>query len=59
MRDGAGKAKVVGTILERQSYGIALKTDSPYGEEINQAILSIVESGVYDEIYQKWFGETE
>ncbi|WP_144054256.1 transporter substrate-binding domain-containing protein [Pleurocapsa sp. PCC 7319] len=59
VRDGAGKAKVVGTVFERQSYGIALKTDSPYREEINQVILSIVESGVYDEIYQKWFGETE
>lgn len=59
VRDGAGKVKVVGTVFERQSYGIALKTDSPYREEINQVILSIVESGVYDEIYQKWFGETE
>ncbi len=58
-RDGVGKAKVVGSTFERQSYGIALKTNSPYREEINQAILSIVESGAYDEIYKKWFGETE
>lgn len=57
--DGADKAKVVGSTFERQSYGIALKTDSPYREEINQAILSIVESGTYDEIHKKWFGETE
>ncbi|MEL7008809.1 MAG: transporter substrate-binding domain-containing protein [Cyanobacteria bacterium J06588_4] len=58
-KDGVGKVKVVGSTFERQSYGIALKTNSPYREEINQAILSIVESGVYDEIHQKWFGETE
>lgn len=54
-----GKTKAVGSTFERQSYGIALKTDSPYQEEINQALLSIVESGTYDEIYQKWFGKFE
>ena len=58
-KEGVGKAKVVGSTFERQSYGIALKTNSPYREEINQAILSIVEDGTYDKIYQKWFGETE
>ena len=58
-QDGVGKAKVVGSTFERQSYGIALKTNSPYREEINQAILSIVEDGTYDEISKKWFGENE
>ena len=58
-KDGVEKAKVVGSTFEQQSYGIALKTDSPYREEINQAILKIIESGTYDEIYQKWFGEAE
>jgi len=57
--NGADKAKVVGSTFERQSYGIALKTNSPYREEINQAILSIIESGAYDEIHEKWFGKTE
>ena len=57
LQNGADKVQVVGSTFERQSYGIALKTDSPYREEINQAILSIVESGTYDEIYKKWFGE--
>lgn len=59
LQDGADKVQVVGTTFERQSYGIALKTNSPYREEINQAILSIVESGTYDEIYKKWFGDTQ
>ena len=58
-QDGADRAKVVGSTFEQQSYGIALKTDSPYREEINQAILTIVENGTYDEIHKKWFGETE
>ena len=58
-QDGAGRTRVVGSIFERQSYGIALKTNSPYRESINQALLEIVENGTYDEIYQKWFGKTE
>lgn len=58
-QDGAGKVRVVGSIFERQSYGIALKPNSPYREPINQALLEIVENGVYDQIYQKWFGKTE
>ena len=59
IQDGVDKVRVVGNIFERQSYGIALKSDSPYRESINQAILSIIENGTYDEIYQKWFGEIE
>lgn len=58
-QDGVGQVKVVGSIFERQSYGIALKTNSPYRESINQALLEIVENGTYDEIHQKWFGKTE
>ena len=57
--DGVDKVRVVGAVFERQSYGIALKPDSPYREPINQALLKIVEDGTYDEIYQKWFGKTE
>ena len=36
-KDGAGKAKVVGSTFERQSYGIALKTDSPPLPRRNQS----------------------
>ena len=59
IQDGVDKVRVVGNVFERQSYGIALKPNSPYRESINQAILSIIENGTYDEIYKKWFGEVE
>ena len=59
LQEGVDKVSVVGTIFERQSYGIALKTNSPYREPINRAILELVENGTYDTIYQKWFGEIE
>ena len=59
LQKGVDKVTVVGTVFEKQSYGIALKTNSPYREPINQAILKLVENGTYDQIYQKWFGEIE
>jgi polar amino acid transport system substrate-binding protein len=55
-QEGVGKAKVVGSVFAKQSYGIALKTNSPYREQINQALLKLMENGTYNEIHQKWFG---
>ena len=59
LQKGVDKVRVVGAVFERQSYGIALKSNSPYRESINQAILKLLENGTYDQIYQKWFGEIE
>ncbi|WP_373480091.1 transporter substrate-binding domain-containing protein [Geminocystis sp.] len=54
---GSGSVKVVGSVFEPQSYGIALKQNSQYRESINQAILKLKENGTYTQIYQKWFGK--
>jgi len=54
-RDGRGKVRVVGEVFEKQSYGIALRHGSPYRERINQAILSLKEKGIYQELYNSWF----
>jgi ABC-type amino acid transport substrate-binding protein len=56
VQKGKGKVKVVGLIFQEQSYGIALQFKSPYREEINIALLKLVESGIYKEIHDKWFG---
>jgi ABC-type amino acid transport substrate-binding protein len=53
---GKGKVKVVGLIFQEQSYGIALPFKSPYREEINIALLKLVENGIYKQIHDKWFG---
>jgi ABC-type proline/glycine betaine transport system substrate-binding protein len=53
---GKGRVKVVGLIFQKQSYGIALQVDSLYREEINIALLRLVENGVYKEVHDKWFG---
>lgn len=54
--EGRGKVQVVGSMFDLQSYGIALKSNSPYREEINQALLKLKENGTYKQIYEKWFG---
>ncbi len=54
--EGRGQVQLVGAVFAQQSYGIALKTNSPYRESINQAILKLKEDGTYKQIYEKWFG---
>jgi ABC-type proline/glycine betaine transport system substrate-binding protein len=55
LKKGQGKVKVVGLIFQRQFYGIALQVDSPLREEINIALLRLVEKGEYKKIHDKWF----
>ena len=56
VQKGKGTVEVVGLIFQEQSYGIALQIDSPLREDNNIALLRLVESGVYKEIHDKWFG---
>ena len=49
--------EVVGELVTEEYYGIALAKDSPYQEEINNALNTLIENGTYAEIYQKWFGD--
>ncbi|AFZ36178.1 amino acid ABC transporter substrate-binding protein, PAAT family [Stanieria cyanosphaera PCC 7437] len=56
-QQGVGKVQVVGSVFAKQSYGIALKQDSLYREQINQALLKLQENGTYEELYEKWFGQ--
>ena len=47
--------QVVGDLMKRETFGIALPEDSPYEDVLNQALLTLHENGTYDEIYDKWF----
>ncbi len=49
--------EIVGEMFDKQQYGIALQQPSQLEEKINQAILNLKESGQYDLLYKKWFGE--
>lgn len=53
---GRGNVELVGLIFQEQIYGIALQVDSPYREQINIALLKLVEKGGYKEIHDRWFG---
>ncbi len=47
--------KVVSELLTEEYYGIALPKNSPYLDSINKALLTLLENGTYQIIYQKWF----
>ena len=47
--------EVVGELLTEEYYGIALPKNSPNLEKINDALDSLLQSGEYRQIYQKWF----
>ena len=54
--NGNGKVRVVGPVFQPLFYGIALPLGSPLLKPINEALLSMLEDGTYEQIYRKWFG---
>jgi polar amino acid transport system substrate-binding protein len=55
--EGKGHVTVVGKIFEPQDYGLALPQGSILRKKINLAILELIESGEYERIKIKWFGD--
>ena len=55
---GEGRTKVVGPLYEGQQYGIVFHKGSEWVEPVNEALAEMREDGTYDEIYEKWFGES-
>lgn len=55
--EGSGKVMLVGNTFDRQFYGIALPEGSDLREPLNLALLKLQENGIYEAIYQKWFGK--
>ncbi|MDI5935059.1 transporter substrate-binding domain-containing protein [Halomonas sp. M4R5S39] len=55
---GEGRTKVVGPLYEGQQYGIVFHKGSQWVEPVNEALAEMREDGTYDEIYEKWFGES-
>lgn len=54
---GAGQVAAVGSVFAQQPYGIALPPNSDLRKQIDGAILRIKENGIYDRLYQNYFGE--
>ena len=56
-REGAGNVVTVGPDFERVRYGLMLsEADAELRERINLALLDILESGVFDQLHNRWFG---
>lgn len=53
---GRNYGTLVGSVFMRENFGIALPTNSPLAEPLNQSLLRLRENGAYDGIYRKWFG---
>lgn len=55
--EGYGDVDLTGSIFEQQSYGFALPQDSELRKAINLGYLKLVESGEYQQIRNRWFGQ--
>lgn len=53
---GRGVVQVVGPTLQDEYYGIAIPSGSSLREPLNEALLGLMQDGVYTEIHTKWFG---
>ena len=56
---GAKVAKTVGSVMEAEEYGIAVKKgNKQLLDDINKALAELKKNGEYEKIYKTWFGET-
>ena len=52
------RLSLVGTVFQREDYGIALPTGSPLRKPVNSALLEMRADGTYDRMYEHYFGKT-
>lgn len=55
LRNSQTDTLLLDRVFRAEDYGIALQSDSPLREPINQAILTLRESGAYDRLLDQWF----
>ena len=56
-REGAGAVTTVGPLFEKVQYGMMLgEEDTELRERINLVLLELIESGVYRQVHDRWFG---
>lgn len=59
MQEQDANYHLVGELFTDEPYGVAVrKGDKEFLDEINKVLADLEESGRYDEIYEKWFGES-
>lgn len=55
--DNGENFELAGVTFQAQQYGVALAQNPALREEINRALLRLIESGEYERLYREWFGE--
>ncbi|MBY5163756.1 glycine betaine/L-proline ABC transporter substrate-binding protein ProX [Salsipaludibacter albus] len=56
-REGAGRVRTVGPVFDEVRYGVALRNgDNELREQVNLALLDMIESGAYEQLRERWFG---
>lgn len=55
-RSEHGDLRVVGPVFQEFNYGLGTARDSELNPHIDVALLELVETGVYDTLYERWFG---
>ena len=53
--DRSNDFRVVGNILNKETYGIVMPHNSPHENELNKALLALHENGTYETLYEEWF----
>ncbi|MFA5925567.1 MAG: transporter substrate-binding domain-containing protein [Parcubacteria group bacterium] len=48
---------IKGDIFDPQTYAFLFRSKDPLREKVNQSILGLRDSGYYDWLYRKWFGD--
>ena len=54
--EGKGRVKTVGPEFNTAPAAIMVQLDSPLRRKINLALIGLRENGIYQQIYDKWFG---
>ncbi len=57
-RNDADRLMLVGSVFQREDYGIAMPTGSPLRKAVNETLLEMRADGSYDRIYEYYFGRT-
>ena len=56
---GKGKVKVLDATFAKQHYAFAMAKNITLQEELNRALLTLIENGTFATIHGKWFGHEE
>jgi len=56
-KTGSERLALIGTVFQREDYGIAMPTGSPLRKPVNSTLLEMRADGTYDRIYKHYFGE--